>query len=96
MKKSLALIGLLGLWVLGANAAETADVPVQTCEQIREQIKTVTGLDPKGNTELLQSLSLRTECQFSSAEVYRAAYGDKPLPKPDVHQHPARHDDDED
>ena len=40
-----------------------------------------TGILPKTNTELLQQLSTRQECRFSAAEVYRAAYGDKPLPR---------------
>ena len=40
-----------------------------------------TGILPKTNTELLQQLSTRQECRFSAAEVYRAAYGDKSLPR---------------
>jgi hypothetical protein len=33
-----------------------------------------------GNTTLLRNISVHQECRFSSAEVYRAAYGDKPMP----------------
>jgi hypothetical protein len=94
MQKLLPLIGLLSLFSLGANAA---DVEAQTCEQIRGQIETITGLVPKADTELLQKLSMRQECRFSAAEAYRAAYGDKPAPpEQDYHHRRASHDEDDD
>lgn len=89
MKKTLFTVGFLAIFPFGAHAV---DVPLQTCKQIRNQIKAVTGLAPTVNSELLLQLSMRQECQFSSAEVYRAAYGDKPLPKPEPHYR-QEHDD---
>ena len=82
-------------FVLFAAGCQAASAPAPTCEQIREQIKSVTGLPPKINTELLQTLSLRQECQFVAAEVYRAAYGDKPLPKQDTSSRQNSHDEDD-
>ena len=78
MKKTLTLIALLGCFTSGAHAA---DDPPQACAQIRERIKSVTGVVSTPNMELLQQISMRQDCKFSSAEVYRAAYGDKPLPQ---------------
>jgi len=93
MQKQHLALGLLTMLAMGAHAA---DAPAQTCDQIREEIMAVKGLTAMINTELLQKISLRSDCQFTSAEVYRAAYGDKPLPPPEsYHQHNnERHDDD--
>lgn len=74
-----------------ANAAE----PLPSCAQIRAEISAQTGLLPKVNTELLGKLSDRADCKFTAAEAYRAAYGDKPIPKSEVGDRP-RHDDDDD
>jgi hypothetical protein len=62
------------------TSALAADTQAQTCDQIRDQIEAQTGILPLVNKKLLQTLSLRQECRFSAGEVYRAAYGDKPLP----------------
>ncbi|MBS1157842.1 MAG: hypothetical protein H6R15_261 [Proteobacteria bacterium] len=51
-----------------------------SCPQIREQISAQTGLVDKPNIDLLRKISGRGECNFTAAEVYRAAYGDTPLP----------------
>jgi opacity protein-like surface antigen len=75
MKKAFVSAALLS--VLGSSAI-AADVVPQTCDQIRERIEAQTGLLPAVNIRLLQTLSLRQECRFTAAEVYRAAYGDKP------------------
>jgi hypothetical protein len=91
MLKQHPVLGMLALLVLGAHAA---DVPVQTCEQIREEIMTVKGLTVAANAELLQKISLRSDCHFTSTEVYRAAYGDKPLP-PHRQHNENRHDNDD-
>jgi hypothetical protein len=91
MQKSLFITGLLGFYCFGAHAA---DLSVQTCEQIREQIKAQTVVLPKTNVELLQKISIRQECQFSAPEVYRAAFGNKPFPKQDARRHRSSHDDD--
>jgi len=93
MHTTIILSAILGLVVLQARAA---DVPTRSCDQIREQIAAQTGLLPKANTELLQLISARPECQFVAAEVYRAAYGDKPLPQQEPRrqrQHEERDDD---
>ena len=92
MQKSLFLVAFSCFCAVGVHAAQDQ---APTCEQIREQIKAVTGLPPKVNTELLQTLSLRQECQFVAAEVYRAAYGDKPLPQQDPYRQQNRHEDDD-
>jgi hypothetical protein len=92
MFKTLPLIGFLCLASLCANAA-TRQAP--SCEQLREQIQAQTGILPKPDTELLQKLGTRPECRFSAGEVYRAAYGDKPLPRNDARtQRKHDHDDD--
>lgn len=92
MIKSLPLAGFLCCASLCANAA---GVPAPGCEQLREQIRAQTGILPKPDTALLQKLGLRPECGFSAAEVYRAAYGDKPLPRNDARVHRKHgHDDD--
>lgn len=100
MRKYVAVIGLLGLVVTSANAASSnssTNPQPESCDQIRALINAKTGIPVKADTALLQKLA-RPECRFSALEVYRAAYGDKPLPK---HADPtlgARrdHDDDDD
>lgn len=93
MKNSIHLFGILSLCTIGAQAA---DLPAPTCDQIRGQIQAQTGLLPQANIELLRSIGLNQQCQFSAAEVYRGAYGDKPLPvqAPRTQQRSHDHDDD--
>lgn len=93
MKKTLILIALLGGF---ASVAQAADEPPQTCIQIRERIKAVTGLVATPSMDLLQQIGKYKECNFSSAEVYRAAYGDKPLPAQESHDHDYSQDRDDD
>ncbi|NMF91405.1 hypothetical protein [Aromatoleum petrolei] len=50
-----------------------APYPVETCEQIR----TLIGELPPANAEFLRKLAARRDCRFTSAEVARAAYGDR-------------------
>ncbi|HJV24070.1 MAG TPA: hypothetical protein VJ673_00215 [Aromatoleum sp.] len=50
-----------------------APYPVETCEQIR----TLIGLLPPANAEFLRKLAVRRDCGFTSAEVARAAYGER-------------------
>lgn len=52
---------------------------VETCDAVRAKI----GRLPPADGDLLRTLALRKECRFTAAEVYRAAYGDKPMPKYD-------------
>lgn len=88
MKKLLPFIVLLGCFANGAHAAN--ELPA-TCDEIRVQIQAVTGLVSKPNMELLKHISIHHGCSFSTAEVYRAAFGDKPWPQPEApnrHSHP--------
>ncbi len=84
MKATLSLIVLLSCFASGAQAA---DEPPLTCVQLREQIKAVTGLVVTPSFDLLRQIGMRQECNFTSAEAYRAAYGDKPLPPQDSEDH---------
>jgi hypothetical protein len=94
MKKWFALTGLLAL-AAGVAAAEPP-----TCEQIREQVKAHTGVPVRPNIDLLRTAASRQDCKFSSAEVYRAAYGETPIPKNtdrvQRRKHRKWHDDDDD
>lgn len=95
MRKYILVVGLFGLALTNANSA---NAQAESCDQIRAQINAQTGIPPKVNTELLRKLA-RPECRFSSAEVYRAAYGDKPMPINESVGHRAKrshhHDDDD-
>jgi hypothetical protein len=95
MKKPLLFIGLLGMLSGNAHAANV-NAQDESCEQIRTQIKAKTGVPLKVDIELLQKLSTRSECRFSTPEVFRAAYGDRPLPKSEVREGRAKHDHDDD
>jgi hypothetical protein len=90
MRKRIPIIGVFSLITLSANLAQAQ---AESCEQIREQIRAQSGLLPRADTALLQKLSARSECRFTAAEVYRAAYGDKPLPKTEQRGHQSGHDD---
>ncbi len=74
--KNILITGLLGLAVTSAYSANSQ---AESCDQIRALITAQTGIPPNVNIELLQKLA-RPECRFSAAEVYRAAYGSKPMP----------------
>lgn len=87
------VIGLLGLLAVNANAAAPQ---VESCEQIRLQIKAQTGVLPKPDTALLGKLDAQPECHFSTAEMYRAAFGDEPMPKIEPRDRRAKHRDDDD
>ena len=79
--KSIPII-LLVLSITTAHAATPA-AQVESCEQIREQIRTHTGVPAKPNTILLSKVGANKKCRFTSAEAFRAAWGDKPLPRDD-------------
>jgi hypothetical protein len=89
MKATLPMIALVSCFESGAIAV---DEPPPTCTQIREQIKAVTGLVVTPSFDLLRQIGVRRDCNFSSAEAYRAAYGDKPLPPQETHD---QHDNEE-
>jgi hypothetical protein len=82
------------LAALAVPAAAAQDAAA--CDVIRARI----GQLPPADPELLRTLALRKECRFTAAEVYRAAYGDKPMPKYDEsrwrhrQRHRERDDDD--
>lgn len=93
--KALALF-LLAVSVTTANAAPAA-AQEDSCEQIRDQIKAHTGVPAKPNTILLGKVGANKKCRFTSAEAYRAAWGDKALPKDDrrgLRSRDQGHDDD--
>ncbi len=95
MNKYSIIIALLSLLATNANSA---NAQAESCEPIRARIKAQVGVLPKPDTDLLQKLGARPECRFSAAEVYRAAYGDKPMPINDSGRRRAkrdRHDDDD-
>ena len=89
MRKCILMLGLLGLAFTNANAAS---IHVDSCEQIRSRIEAQVGVLPKADTDLLQKLGAQPECRFSAAEVYRAAYGDKPMPINDSGRRRAKRD----
>ena len=94
MKAPFFLTGLLIFANLGANAAPATP---DACEQMRAQIQPVTSLVTVPDKDLLLKMStLPPACQFSSAEVYRAAYGDTPLPTRDKGHRQPRNDSDDD
>ena len=49
---------------------------IQSCDQIKSEIKAHTGNPSIPNIDLLKKISGRNECNFTASEVYRAAYGD--------------------
>lgn len=77
MNKSIQRFFLFALCSVGVQAAQ---VPAPTCDEIRTQIAAQRGLLPAVNIDLLRDIGQNQYCQFTSAEVYRGAYGDKPLP----------------
>lgn len=64
------------LLVAGGSLSAAAPAPERSCAEIRATIGMLQPADP----ELLRTLAVRKDCGFTSAEVYQAAYGDRPLP----------------
>jgi hypothetical protein len=90
--KVLLLIVAASLISSAYAAAPDASDP-SPCGEIRAQIQGQTGNLSSPNTALLQKIGTSTQCRFTSAEVYRAAYGDKPMVKRDhSSQHRQKHD----
>lgn len=75
--KVLAMVGV-GLAI--SATALAAPPSAVSCEQIRAQIQAQAGVRDKPDTALLDTLSEHPECRFTAAEVYRAAFGDRPMP----------------
>ena len=87
---------LLALSMTTVQAA-TPVVQEESCDQIREEIRAHTGIPAKPNTLLLSKIGANNKCRFTSAEAYRAVWGEKPLPKDDRrdrHSKEREHDDD--
>lgn len=87
---------VLALSMTTAQAAPPG-VPEESCAQIREQIQAHAGMPARPNTVLLGKVGANRKCRFTSAEAYRAAWGDKPLPRDDRRERRAKahaHDDD--
>jgi hypothetical protein len=93
MKAILIVIALLGGYASAAQAAE--ELP-QTCIQIRDGIKAVTGFVAVPNIDLIQQIGKHPECNFTSAEIYRAARGDRPPPPQEAHDQNRSRDQDDD
>jgi hypothetical protein len=93
MKAILIAMALLGGVATATQAAE--ELP-QTCIQIRERIKAVTGLDAVPSIDLIQQIGKHPECSFTSTEIYRAARGDKPAPPQESHDQSRSHEQDDD
>lgn len=93
MKYLPTMLILLGFGI--AHAAETTP-PAESCAQIREQIRAHIGVPAKPNTDLLSKVGANRQCRFTSAEAYRAAWGDKPIPKEEARtgRHERHHHDD--
>jgi hypothetical protein len=76
----------------GASAA-AAEPGGETCAAIRQRIDQ----GPPGDADLLRTLAVRGDCRFAAAEVYRAAHGDKPMPREAPRRrHRHEHDDEDD
>lgn len=95
MMKTISTI-LLALSMTTVQAA-TPVVQEESCDQIKEEIRAHTGIPAKPNTLLLSKIGAINKCRFTSAEAYRAVWGEKPLPKDDRrdrHSKAREHDDD--
>ncbi|KAA3653778.1 MAG: hypothetical protein DWQ11_07315 [Proteobacteria bacterium] len=71
---------MIGVGLAMSATALAAPQPAVSCEQIRAQIQAQTGVRDTPDTALLDTLSEHPACRFTAAEVYRAAFGDRPMP----------------
>lgn len=76
---------------LCCGSSLAAEEPPETCEQIRARI----GVPPLAAPDFLRTLALRKDCAFTSAEFYKAAYGDRPIPR-ETRTYRRERDDDDD
>lgn len=81
MNRIIAVLLVACVWL--TQAAIAADPQPESCDQVRAQINAQTGVLSQPNTLLLGKVGASKSCQFTSAEAYRAAWGDKPMPKDD-------------
>ncbi|MDO8990629.1 MAG: hypothetical protein Q7U91_13465 [Sideroxyarcus sp.] len=73
---------LIAMSVTTAHAAVPA-TQNESCEQIRAQITAQTGVLAMPDVALLRKVGANRECRFTLEEGFRAAWGDKPMPKRD-------------
>jgi hypothetical protein len=92
--KPLSLM-LAVLWMSTAQAASTSAIDPSICSDLRTKIQAQTGVLAAPDVDLLQKIGIHSGCRFTSAEVYRAAYGDKPMPKRSPSERKRRHHDDD-
>lgn len=74
---------LLLLCAGAAHAADPAAPAAESCDRIRAQIQAHAGVPDRPNTVLLAKVGANRKCRFTGAEAYRAAWGDKPMPRDD-------------
>ncbi len=87
-----AILPLFALcFAAAAQAAAPAAPQAESCEQIRAEIRAHTGMPARPNTALLGKVGANRQCRFTSAEAYRAAWGDKPLPKGEPRERRTKH-----
>ena len=91
-KTAFVVCGFFGL-MNGAVHAQLAQP--KACEEIRQQIGAQRGLLVKPDTVLLEKIGTHPDCAFTTAEVYRAAFGDQPMVKDERSFRRNRHGDDD-
>lgn len=82
--------------LLGLCAVPTAWAQEPSCDSLRARIQDQTGTAVRPDPDFLATLAARKDCAFTTAELYRAAYGDRPVPpsEPYVrHERFSRHGD---
>lgn len=89
----LAIVPLFVLCLGAAHAATPTEPQTESCETIRAQIRAQAGVLFKPDTVLLGKVGANKNCRFTSAEAYRAAWGDKPMPMDDRSSKKHEHDD---
>jgi hypothetical protein len=77
MNRKIPVLGLAALVSL-SPITWAQEIP---CDQIRLEIKAPSTVVAVANTDLLRRISGRADCRFTGPEVYRSAYGTKPLPR---------------
>ena len=89
---------VLGLGFMAALAcdAQAQVSQAESCETIRQKIQAQTGILPKPDITILEKINAHPECAFTAAEVYRGAFGDRPMVKNSHSSHHHRHHDEDD
>ena len=89
-------LAIVGLSIALSGTALAATPATESCGQIRARIQAQVGVREKPDTALLDTLTEHPSCRFTAAEVFRAAYGDRPMPKNDRRggRHESTDDDD--